>query len=112
MRFYSPLTHILDNQTKVVILRLLCKYPTSITGRQLAKVVKINPTTVNKALNGLIAEQIILVRIAGKSCIYELNKTHWVVTKLLIPLFKQEDLLLDDFINNVVLGIKKSELKD
>ena len=107
MRFHSPLTHILDNQTKVVILRLLCKHPTSITGRQLAKVVEINPTTVNKALNGLIAEQIILVRTAGKSCIYELNKAHWVVTKLLIPLFKEEDELLNDFIRIYLPGNKE-----
>ncbi len=110
MRFYGSLTHILDNQTKVIVLRLLCKYPTSISGRQLAKIVKVNPTTVNKALNGLINEQVILVRKVGKSHIYELNKTNWIVVKLLIPLFKQEDVLLDDFIKHVSQKIKQSSI--
>jgi predicted nucleotidyltransferase len=110
MRFHSPLTHILDNRTKVIVLRLLCKYPTSITGRQLAKIVKVNHTTVNEALNGLINEQVILVRKVGKSHIYELNKTNWIVTKLLIPIFKQEDVLLDDFIKHVSQAIKRSPI--
>src|ERR1700691_4922973 len=108
MRFHSPLTHVLDNQTKVIVLRLLCKYPTAITGRQLAKIVKVNHTTVNEALNGLINEQVILVRKVGKSHIYELNKTNWIVAKLLIPIFKQEDVLLDDFIKHVSQEIKRS----
>ncbi len=110
MRFQSPLSHILDNQAKVVCLRLLCKYPTLISGRQLAKIVGVNPTTVNKALNGLLAEQIILVRKAGKSYLYELNKTHWLVAKLLIPLFKQEGALLSEFILFVVQEIKQSPI--
>ncbi len=111
MRFDEPLTYILNNETKVVILRLLCRYPTSISGRQLAKIVNVNPTTVNKALNGLIAEQIILVRKAGNACLYELNTTNWVVAKLLIPLFKQEGELLNEFVEKVSYAIKQSFIR-
>ncbi|MCB9757942.1 MAG: nucleotidyltransferase domain-containing protein [Candidatus Omnitrophica bacterium] len=110
MRFKTPLSHILDNETKVICLRLLCNYPTAISGRQLAKIVEINPTTVNKALNSLLAEQIILVRKVGKAHIYELNKTHWLVTKLLIPLFKQEGALLSELLSFVVREIKQSQI--
>src|SRR3989338_6256012 len=111
MRFHNPLTHILDNQTKVICLRLLCKYPTAISGRQLSKIVKINPTTVNKALNSLIDNQIILVRKAGKSHLYELNKTHWLVINILIPMFNRESVLLNDVMKYISQRIKQSPIR-
>ena len=111
MRFHDPLTHILDNKTKVVCLRLLCKYPTQISGRQLSKIIKINPTTVNEAVNSLVANQIVMVRKAGKAHLYELNKNHWVVAKILRPMFKLEDGLLNDFIDHIVRKIKSSQIK-
>ena len=111
MRFHNPLTHILDNQAKTICLRLLCKYPTAISGRQLSKIAEINPTTVNKALNSLIENQVILVRKAGKSHLYELNKTHWLVANILRPMFNREDTLLDDLIKYISERIKKSSIR-
>ena len=111
MRFHNPLTHIIDNQAKVICLRLLCKYPAAISGRQLSKIVSINPTTVNKALNSLIENQIILVRKAGKSHLYELNKTNWLVINILVPMFNRESMLLNDVMKYISQRIKQSPIR-
>ena len=112
MRFNNPLTNILDNKTKLICLRVMCRCPTKISGRQLAKIVNINPTTVNKAMKGLAKENIISFRPVGKSYLYELNKTPWVVSKILVPMFKLEGQLLNIFINQVSKTIKGSPIKD
>ena len=112
MRFNNPLTNILDNKTKLICLRVMCRYPTQISGRQLAKIININPTTVNKAMKGLAKEDIVSFKAVGKSYLYELNKTPWVVSKILIPMFKLEGQLLNIFINQVSKTIKESPLKD
>jgi predicted nucleotidyltransferase len=111
MRLNNPLDHILDSRTKIVCLRFLCNYPTYITGRQLAQIIKINRTTVSEALNALVYEQIILVRGAGTANIYELNKSNWIVTKLLIPLFKEEGGLLELFLKCISHGVRESPLR-
>ena len=111
MRFHNPLTHIIDNQAKVICLRLLGKSPAAISGRQLSKIVSINPTTVNKALNSLIENQIILVRKAGKSHLYELNKTNWLVINILVPMFNRESMLLNDFMKYISQRIKQSPIR-
>ena len=112
MRFHNPLTHILDNKTKVLCLRILCKHPTQISGRQLAKIVNINPTTVNKAMKSLAQEDVVFFRAVGKSYLYEINNKSWVVSKVLIPAFKLEGCLLDTFIKEISKSIKASPIKN
>lgn len=111
MRFYAPLTSILDNKTKVACLRFLYKYPANLTGRELARMVKMAPTTIHKAMKELSHEQVVILRNVGNSHIYEINKDNLIVTKILIPMFKEENRLLADFLKHLARKIQGSSLK-
>lgn len=112
MKFHAPLTSILDNKTKITCLRFLYKYPANLTGRELARMVKMAPATVHRAMQELSSEQILILRNIGNSYIYEINKNSLIVTKILIPMFQEEDRLLADFLEFLVKKIKSSPLKD
>jgi predicted nucleotidyltransferase len=60
----------------------------------------------------LANEQVVILKNYGNSHVYELNKSNRIVLEILKPMFKKESVLLDNFINDLVLGIKKSELKN
>lgn len=94
MKITSPLDKIMNNETKVKILRFLSKSSAEWTGRQIAKEVGVTPATAHKALHGLHDEEILLLKQIGKNYIYSLNKENFIVQDMLKPLFAKEDRIL------------------
>ena len=112
MRINNPATHILNSQAKIACLRLLCTHPTELNGTQLGKIVGLTPATVHKAMKELFNEQIVTLKGAGNSHLYELNKENIIVQEMLIPLFLKEAGLLNGLIDEIRKIVNRSSLKN
>ena len=91
MKFTNPLDKILNQETKVKILRFFVKTCAEWTGRQIAKEISVSPATCHKALRELNYEGILSFRTVGVSYLYKLNVKNHLVKKVLYPLFKEEN---------------------
>ena len=94
MRIHQPLNKILNNETKVKILRFLYSNDIEWSGRRIAREIQISPATFHKALQELYLEGIVLLRNVGKTYLYQFNHENYVAKELLHPLFKKEERLL------------------
>ncbi len=112
MRVNKPLNHILNNEAKIVCLRFLCNYPTDINGTQLAKLVGLTPATVHKAMKELFNEQIVNLKGAGNSHLYELNKKNVIVTEILFPMFKREKRFFEEHLQDIKRLISRSPFRN
>ncbi len=94
MRIHQPLNKILNNETKVKVLRFLYSNDIEWSGRRIAREIQISPATCHKALQELYSEGILLLRNVGKTYLYQFNHDNYVAKELLYPLFKKEESLL------------------
>ncbi|TET68148.1 MAG: hypothetical protein E3J56_11765 [Candidatus Aminicenantes bacterium] len=94
MRIHQPLNKILNNETKVRVLRFLYSNDIEWSGRRIAREIQISPATCHKALQELYSEGIVLLRNVGKTYLYQFNHDNYVAKELLHPLFKKEERLL------------------
>ena len=94
MRIHQPLNKILNNETKVKVLRFLHGNDIAWSGRRIAREIQISPATCHKALQELYSEGILLLRNVGKTYLYQFNHDNYVAKELLHPLFKKEERLL------------------
>jgi len=94
MRIHQPLNKILNNETKVKVLRFLYSNDIEWSGRRIAREIQISPATCHKALQELYLEGIVLLRNVGKTYLYQFNHENYVAKELLHPLFKKEERLL------------------
>ncbi|MEK7308974.1 MAG: helix-turn-helix domain-containing protein [Nitrospirota bacterium] len=105
MKITNPLDKILDNESKIKVLRFLFKTNAEWNGRQIAKEIGVSPATTHKALRGLNREGILSLRNMGKTYVYTLNQDNFTVANMLKPLFVSEDKLM-----NHILGIIRKEI--
>jgi predicted nucleotidyltransferase len=110
MRFLHPLNKILDSEPKVRILRFFVETGTEISGLQLARLLKLSPTTVHKAMHELMVEKVVRMRAVGRAHSFCLDHENWVVIKLLKPMFENEGRILTDLKEALALAIKRSVL--
>lgn len=94
MRIHQPLNKILNNETKVKVLRFLYSNDIEWSGRRIAREIQISPATCHKALQELYSEGILLLHNVGKTYLYQFNHDNYVAKELLHPLFKKEGRLL------------------
>ena len=94
MRIHQPLNKILNNETKVKVLRFLYSNDIEWSGRRIAREIQISPATCHKALQELYSEGILLLHNVGKTYLYQFNHENYVAKELLHPLFKKEERLL------------------
>lgn len=111
MKITNPLDDILNNEAKTKILRFLCATNAQWNGRQIAKEIGIAPATAHKALRSLNREGILALRNEGKTHVYNLSETSFVVTNMLKPLFAKEDKILDGIISMIKRKIAASSVK-
>ena len=98
MKISSPLDKILNNETKVKILRFLFKTNAEWNGRQIAKEIGVTPATTHKALQSLHKEGVFLLRNIGKTHVYTLRHNNFTVSNMLKPLFAKEEKVLDNIL--------------
>lgn len=112
MRVHNPLDKILSKETKVKILRFLCKTEAEWSGRQIAKEITVSPAACHKALRELNNEGALLLRGIGKSNLYSLNKENLIVSDLLKPLYERESKIPDEIYEGLVRNISSLVIKD
>ena len=111
MKITNPLDKILDNETKVKILRFLFKTKAEWNGRQIAKEIGSSPATTHKALQNLNREGVLLLRNVGKTHVYTLNEGNFTVTDMLKPLFSRENKILEYILSAIRRKIAASSIK-
>ncbi len=94
MKITNPLDKILDNESKIKVLRFLFKTNAEWNGRQIAKEIGASPATTHKALRELNKEGILSLHNIGKTHVYMLNQGNFAVVNMLKPLFVSEDKLM------------------
>jgi predicted nucleotidyltransferase/biotin operon repressor len=112
MKIANTLNNILDNEAKVKILRFLLKTEAQWNGRQIAKELKINPATAHKALHRLKEEGVLMMRNIGRTHVYSLNESSFVVMDMLKPLFAREDMVLNTIIGIIKRKVASSKIKN
>ena len=90
MRFDQPLNQIFDHEVKVRALRFLCRRGGQWNGRRLAAELRINPTTMHKALRELREATVLDFQSVGNNFVYSLADDHYLVQTILRPAFQQE----------------------
>ena len=112
MKITNPLDNILNNETKVKILRFLFRTGAEWNGRQIAKEIKMTPATTHKALHSLYDEGVLLLNNIGRTHVYKLNKPSVLVSGMLKPLFAKEDEILDNIIATIKRKVSASKIKN
>ncbi|MDP2737069.1 MAG: nucleotidyltransferase domain-containing protein [bacterium] len=90
MRFKNPLDKILSSKAKIKALRYLVNYGKGISAREFSREIGIAPPNILKTLRELENENIAVSERFGRSIVYTLNKNHFLVDKIIFPLFKNE----------------------
>ncbi len=111
MKITSPLDKILNNETKIKILRFLFKTNAEWNGRQIAKEIGVTPATIHKALRSLNKEGVLLLRNIGKTHVYTLRHNNFTVSNMLKPLFAKEEKVLDSIFSIIRRKISTSNIK-
>jgi predicted nucleotidyltransferase/biotin operon repressor len=111
MKLTNPLDKILNNETKVKILRFLFKTKAEWNGRQIARELGVTPATTHKALQSLNKEGVLLLRNIGKTHVYTLKRNNFTVSNMLKPLFAKEEKILDSIFSIIRRKISASSIK-
>ncbi|MFA5363346.1 MAG: nucleotidyltransferase domain-containing protein [Candidatus Omnitrophota bacterium] len=112
MRLNRPLDKILNNEAKVRALRILCRNPDGMSGRQIAKMAGVTPKTAHGILQDLLREGVLVMRTVGKTYLFSLNEERAVVKDVLKGLFAAENTLSAKLFGIIRTAVKKSRLKD
>jgi len=99
MKIHNKLDEILNQKSKVKILRFLFSEKDESTGRGVAGSINMSASTTYEALQEMVKSGILSVRKKGSSKLYQLNDKNYVVKKLLLPLFKKEQSVYSDVVS-------------
>jgi predicted nucleotidyltransferase len=91
MKYTDFLQDVLGSKPKVKILRYLIKTNISISGRQLARWLKLHHGTCHKALAELALFGVVIVHKTGRTNLYKINQNNFIVKKILEPIFRIEE---------------------
>ena len=110
-RINKPLNKILNSETKVEILRLLCQTGMEMTGRKIAEAIKVAPPKTHSNLQELVNERVLQMRAAGKAYLFRLNESLPIVKEVMRPMFKTENNLRENLFKSIIEQVQNSELK-
>lgn len=108
MRIHNKLDELLNQSSKIKILRFLYWENEEHTGRGIAKAIGMSPSATYGTLQEMKEEGLLAVRRKGNAILYKIRGKNYVVKKLLKPLFQKEMALYEDMIT----FIKKNILKE
>lgn len=111
MRLNQPLNKILNNETKIKILRFFCSAGGETSGRQIALLLHASTTTVQTALRELYNEGVLDRKSFGKAYAFSLNTNNWVVARVLKPMFKIEGNYPSELWGTIRKKVERSAVK-
>ena len=99
------------SKNSIKVLRQLAKHENwefNIT--ELARDVNINKGVLSRLIKKLNENNIIKVNQKGKIMLFKINKENTLIKNLIIPAFKIEDKLFDEFIKPRILKLKSKNI--
>lgn len=111
MKIYEPLNNVLNQETKVGIIRFLFNTHAEWSGRQIAKEIGVSPATCHKALRELYSENILLLKSVGVTHLYKLNQKSYIVKNILSGLFQKEKLI-PHLLNKTIVTEIRNKIKE
>ncbi len=108
MKINNKLDEILNQASKVKILRFLFNEKDEHTGRAIAKAIAMSASATYTSLQEMKDIGIVSARRKGNAILYRLRENNYFVKKLIIPLFDKEKFVYND----IIALIKKILLKE
>ena len=99
------------SKNSIKVLRQLAKHENwefNIT--ELARDININKGILSRLIRKLNENNIIKTNQKGKIMLFKINKENILIRNLIIPAFKIEDKLFDEFIKPRILKLKSKDL--
>jgi predicted nucleotidyltransferase len=94
MEYRRPLDGIFGRPAHVRVLRVLARNPEGLTGRRLAELAALEPSSAHNALKRLVEFGLVDVSPLGRAHVYRLLRDRLAARELLLPLFRKEADLL------------------
>ena len=107
MRVRRPLDDLLDQPSKVALLRELTLQDGAVSGSSLARQVGITPAAALASLRNLAQTGAVIQNRAGQALLYRLNREQSVIRRLVIPLFESEKQAEQDVFKALIRLLKK-----
>lgn len=106
---HHKLDTILNQGSKLKILRMLYLQKGEHTGREIARSIRMSPSVVSGALHELCGEGLISIRTVGRAHLYGLIEDNQLIKKSLGPLFEGEKSILGDIISTIGRGLSPAQ---
>jgi len=97
MRYANYLDIILGQKTKIKALRYIVNYNDQISIRALGRAIKVTPPNLSRILTELMKEGVLTSREYGRSVVFSLNRGHYLVDRVIVPLFADEKTVINEF---------------
>lgn len=106
MKFRDTLENLLAQKSKIKILRFLFKNKLELTGREMARSIKMDHKTCHRSLKELSEQGVVLVNNTGGGVLYKINEKNLLVKELLYPLFEKESRLIKVMSQSLINKLK------
>jgi predicted nucleotidyltransferase len=109
----KPLDAILNNETKVKIIRVFTSHTEGYcaTGREIARRINVTAPTAHTALRELYEYQVLKREISGRNYLYSLNRENRTVKDMLLPIFEKEYSFKKDIFTFITKAIKEKRIE-
>ena len=105
------LEQLLGSKNNIRILRYLVKYQDwEFNISELSRDINMNKGVLSRLVRKLKENNLIKINQKGKIVLFKLNKDNIIIKNLLIPIFKIENNLFNDFIKPKILGLKSRKV--
>ena len=101
MKINEVLNQIFNSWTHVAVLRVLNAKETGISGREVARLAKVNHRTAMLVLASLEKLELVHRLIGGRDHIFTLNRTHYFAERVISVLFAEESNFTDGIYNQI-----------
>lgn len=91
----ATLEHLLANRSKIRVLRLLLENHRELSGREMSRLTGLDHKTCNKTLKEFCLLGVVRMAQANHSNLYRLNPKNYLVTKVILPLFEIERVVIN-----------------
>lgn len=108
----KSLNNILNNETKIKILRLFTSRMEGYhaSGREIARLIGVTAPTAHAALKELYAYHILNYEISGRNHLYTLDRKNRIVKDILLPIFQKEYAFKKDVFTFIKNAIEKRKI--
>jgi len=106
MVVYRVLDEVFRSWSHVAVLRALIDSKTGFTGNETARISGMHPRSALKALTELEELGIVNRQRGGRDHLFTLNREHYLVVNVIIPLYEKENMFRGEIIKAITSILK------